>query len=185
MGPVIWDWVIGMLVRPGATFLRAREHLRFGYWWIVLMVFVVETGLAIYTSPMKAELLGALGNTLFTQGLFMLTVFYLQALFLMASARVFEWQITWQESLKYAGLAWAILLVEDIANIYPLLKHQEWLALGVSGFFLLWFCFSFAAGIRRLTGLAAWKAAVFAVMAAWPWPIGILIWNATTLRPGV
>lgn len=183
---MIWEWVIGMLVRPGATFLRAREHLRFGYWWIVLCVYVLETFLAIYSSAQKGELLADLGNTLFTQGVFMLLIFYLQALFLMAAARVFEWQVPWREALKYAGLAWSILLVEDMVNTYPVLMHKDILSLAVSGFFLVWFCISFTAGVRKLTGLTSWKAAVLALMAAWPWPIGILIWNASSiLRPGM
>lgn len=36
------SWVNGILFRPAATFEWSRDHVRFGYWWIVLSVMTLN-----------------------------------------------------------------------------------------------------------------------------------------------
>lgn len=163
------EWVAGVLFRPGATFERARQHLRFGYWWILLSVLTLETVMALY-SPMRPGQPDVTPEDLiFVTAAYLLVRFDLQGLLLLGAARAFQWQISWSESLKYIGLGWAVLLAEDIATFYPALKGYDSIILWASVPFFAWYVMSLAAGLKRVTTLPLWKVLVIVTVASVPW----------------
>jgi hypothetical protein len=171
MDCVIWDWVFGILTRPGDTFHRAEEEMRFGYWWILLSVFTLETVMMVFGAPadLRSESLDLIPMDL----LWLLILFDLQVLFAMAAARAFRWQLTWRAGVKFIGLVWAVLLAEDLVTFYPSLANMEHLVRWLSIPFVLWYLVVTAAGARRLSGISTGKAILFALMAAGPWRLGL------------
>jgi hypothetical protein len=167
---VFLEWVAGVLFRPAATFERARQNLRFGYYWILLSVFTLEIVGEIYSPPIgPSEPPVAATDVALWVALILMIRFDLQALLLLGAARAFGWRISWAEALKYIGLAWSVLLVEDIATFYLALKgyYTPLMWLGIP--FFLWYLISLSAGVRRLSALPWWEAALLTLLASVPW----------------
>lgn len=175
------EWIAGMLLRPGATFLRAREELRFGYWWIVLSVMVLDTVATIFSSPDRAELIANLDLTIMTCVGFLLIAFDLQALFVMGAGRLVGWPVSWADALKYTGLLWAFLFLDEIITFYPALKNYEAYSTAGSALVLVWYAVSVTIGIRRLTGVSVWRGLLFTFVSAWPWPLAFMILHIVAL----
>ncbi|MDB4896300.1 MAG: hypothetical protein JWN15_2562 [Firmicutes bacterium] len=163
------EWVAGVLFRPGATFERARKELRFGYWWIVLSVMMLEAVMQVY-SPVRAGQADATpADLIFVTAAYLLLRFDIQGLLLMGVARAFQWQLSWSESLKYIGLGWAVLMAEDIATFYPALKGYDNIILWASIPFFAWYLISLTAGLKRITAWPLWKVLLIATLATVPW----------------
>lgn len=171
------EWVIGVLFRPAATFERAKEHLRFGYWWILLSVFTLEIVTELYRPLLANEPAVSPGDLIFFLLVVLMLLFDLQGLLLWGAARAFEWRLRWGDALKYVGLSWSVLLVEDIVTFYPALTGQSLLVLLLGLPFALWHLIILAIGIRQVTGLTRAKAWLMAIMATLPWRI-LLFWLA-------
>lgn len=180
MGPVFFEWILGVAFRPGATFDRAREHLRFGYWWIFLTVVLLESVVGTYG-------VNGYGIDLWLDGaLFMalqsLILFDIQALMLMGAARfIANWQLSWIEAHKITGLVWSIIVIEDIATFYTGLKGLHQINLWAGVFFSLWYVVVMFIGLRRVSGQSAAKALLMTLLAGFVWRGGILaiIWSRT------
>lgn len=168
------EWVLGVLFRPAATFQRAQQHLRFGYWWILLSVFTIEAVAGIYGPKPDGRDVDS-GLLLLALAIELLILFDIQALFLMAAGRAFAWRVSWPDSLKIVGLLWSFDLVASIATFLPALKGQYHFILWAMFPFWLWSLIALAAGVKRLTGLPAWKAILLAAMASVPYQ-AIIVW---------
>lgn len=176
------DWVLGVLFRPAATFEYARQNLRFGYWWILLSVLTIETVTAIYSPPLPGGPSLSVEDTVFTMFIWLLLLFAVQALLLMVAARVFGWQLPWMEALKYTGLLWSIVLVEDLFAFYPALTGNHRVTAMIALPFIAWYVWALAMGIKRLTGLSTPRALVTSAMATLPFRLGLLwlYWSDVT-----
>lgn len=169
---MFFEWVFGVAFRPGATFDRSRESLRFGYWWIFLTVVTLESVIATFS-------VNGYGVDLWVDGaLFMalqsLILFDIQALMLMGAARLTAgWPLSWIESHKLTGLLWSIILLEDLATFYPALKGQDLVSLWAGGFFSLWYAVVMFIGIRRVSGLSAARSLLMTLLAGVTWRGGI------------
>jgi len=162
------NWVLGVMFRPGATFLKARKHLRGDYWWIFLSVATLETVILIFSSPNRDEYMRLWDSVATFQLLFLLTLLSIQALSLLAAARMFRWEMAWAEAMRYVGLSWSILLVEDIATFLPAIAGKEELGIRLSVLFVVWSILALGAGVRRITRMAWWQALLLATMALAP-----------------
>lgn len=175
---MVWDWILSVALRPGATFEYARQHLRFGYWWIVLTVMTMEMVMLIYAPiPGGSTTSAGTGDLIFVYGVWFLLLFDLQALLLLGAARLFRWQLSWADALKYMGLSWAVLFFEDAVGFYPMIKgmHMETLWLTIP--FILWYFVVLTVGVRRVSGLSPVRALAVALLAAGPWRIGLFVVN--------
>ncbi len=169
------EWVFGTLFHPAATFERARTQLRFGYWWILLCEFTLETVIALY-SPVGREKFAHHMDLLVLLMLFQLFLLLdIQALFLMGAARLFGWKLTWTESLKYIGLAWSVELLESVVLFYPAVKGYDPVVFWTNVGFLVWHYLILMLGVRRLSGFPVWRAALLTAIATVPWQ-GYVIW---------
>ena len=163
------EWVAGVLFRPGATYERAREHLRFGYWWILLSVLTLESVVQIYSPARPAQSEISPEDLIFWTAAYLLIRFDIQGLLLMGAARTLQWRISWAEALKYVGLSWAVLLAEDIVTYYPALKGYDSVILWAGIPFFAWYVIALTAGLKRTTSLPLWKVLVIAGTASLPW----------------
>ena len=183
MGPVFFEWIFGVAFRPGATFERAREHLRFGYWWIFLTVVTLESVVGTYG-------VHGYGTDLWVDGalfmmLQMLILFDIQALMLMGAARLTaNWQLSWIDAHKFTGLLWSIMVIEDTATFYHGLHGMEQVTLWAGAFFSLWYVVVMFIGLRRFAGLTPIKALLMTLLAGVVWRGGILaiIWSQAVSR---
>lgn len=175
------QWVFGMLFRPGDTYLRAREQLRFGYWWIVLSVFTLESIFEVYRVNPPLPLGISASEAVLNVIIVLLIYFDLQAVCLLGSARVFGWQITWAEAVKYAGLGWSFFLIQDLAffsfNVRGDFDFLIWAGLPFS----LWYLIALTAGIRRLANLTTLRALMVATVAFVPLEAALFWWNLSSL----
>lgn len=166
----VYDWILGVMIRPAATFEKARDHLRFGYLWILMAVITVDA-VAFRYGPVPSGTPTLNGTdaavNAITIGLFL---FQIQGALFFGTARLFRWAITWPEACKYVGLSWGIILLEDLASFYPSLKGLDDVMLWWVGIpFLIWHLLSFTAGVKRITGLSSGKALLFTSLATLPW----------------
>lgn len=170
------DWILGVLLRPGQTFLHARDQMRGAYWWILLSVFTVESVLVLY-SPAVSRMLPrpSADLLLFNLLTLQLAIFWTQAICLLGVGFFFGWRITFGEAMKYTGLTWALYLLEDLVTFYPYLKEQYTLLFWVSIAFALWRMAALAAGVRQLSGFPAGRAILTALLATLPWQVPLLI----------
>lgn len=170
------DWILGVVLRPGETFLRARDQVGGWYWWILLSVFTVEAVITLYSpavsrmvpSPSPEDLLLSLATI-------QLALFWLQAICLLGVAFFLGWRITLGEAMRYTGLTWALYLVEDLATFYPYLKEQYTLLFWLSVPFALWRMGALAAGVRELAGFSAGRAILTVLLATLPWQVPLLV----------
>lgn len=172
--------MLGVLFRPAATFDWARQNLRFGYWWILICVFTLDIVTEIY-SPALVGQPAISGSAIALMVILYLTLLFdLQAALFLGVSRAFRWRISWPEALKYVGLAWSLLLIEDIFTFFPALKGWNMTALWISVPFLLWYLVAFTIGVKRLSGFSGWKAFLLVALATLPWQVGLfwLNWNA-------
>jgi len=170
------DWILGVVLRPGQTFLRARDQMRAAYWGILLSVFTVEAVIILY-SPSFTRMIPrpTTGELLLSLAAIQLAIFWTQAVCLLGVGFIFGWHITLGEAMKYAGLTWALYLVEDLATLYPYLKEQYMLLFWASIPFALWRMAALAAGVRQLSGFPAGRAILIALLATLPWQVPLLI----------
>lgn len=169
------EWVAGVLFRPSATFEHARQHLRFGYWWIILSVFTLETVASLYMPA--TEPVTAVPTDVFVMfmAFYTLFIFDIHALLLRGAAWALGWKLLWSDALKYTGLSWSVILLEDIVTFYPMLKGQVAIVLWAGLPFMLWHLISLTSGVKRLTGYAVWRAALVAAVATIPWR-AVIFW---------
>jgi hypothetical protein len=170
---LIWDWVIGVLTRPGDTFDRAQQEIRFGYWWILLSVFTLETVMMVFLLP--PDLNVATADVVVVHIAYLLILFDVQAAFVWAAARAFAWQVPWGAAVKFTGLLWAVLLLEDMVTFYFTLAEKPLLSLWISTPFVVWYLLAAFVGLRRLSGMATGKALLLTLMAAAPWRLGLYL----------
>ncbi|MDF2628114.1 MAG: hypothetical protein K0R39_1945 [Symbiobacteriaceae bacterium] len=176
MGPVFFDWIMGVAFRPGATFERAREQLRFGYWWIILTVITLEAVIGIYGPAGYGVDLWA--DVALFVALQDMILYDIQALMLMGAARlVAGWQLSWFEAHKFSGLLWSIIVLEDIATFYPALVGLDQISLWTGAFFSLWYVFVMFVGLRRTADLSAARSLLITLLAGLVWRGGIFIWT--------
>ncbi len=163
------DWVLGALFRPSATYTYARNHLRFGYWWILLSVFTLEIVMAVY-HPQNIEADGS-SVALINMALLMVT-FDLYGVMLWGAARAFQWELPWVEAVKIVGLSWSVRLLEDVLIFYPALKEMHTTVLGIGLAITLIHLISLTLGIRAAYKLSAPRAFLVAAIAAVPLRLG-------------
>jgi len=173
MGPVFFDWIMGVALRPGTTFERSRAELRFGYWWIVLTIISLESVVGIYRP------VGGLGTENWPDAAFFifmcdLVLFDVQALFLLGAGRLLRWQLTWADATKLSGLVWSIIFLEDLFTFYPALKGLEQLEIWISAAFSLWCVIVMLIGIRKVSGLTLGKSLLVTLLAGLTWRGGVL-----------
>lgn len=170
---MFFEWIFGVAFRPGATFERAREQLRFGYWWIILTVITLEAVVGTYGR-------GGFGTDLWLDGAIFVTMydlilFDIQALMLMGAARLTTgWQLSWIEAHKFSGLLWSIILIEDLVTFYPALTGMDQISFWAGTFFSLWYVVAMWIGLRRGAGLSAGRALLMTLLAGVTWRGGIL-----------
>lgn len=176
----VLEWVTGVLFRPGETFHRAQHELRFGYWWIVLCVFTLEAVAAIYSPYSSPDPWLDTRTILLFVATFLIILFDIQALLLLGAARIFGWQLSWPDALKYIGLVWSLALAEDIVTFYPALTGHRMLVLWVGLPFFLWYLTALSAGIRRITGFSWARAWAISLSASilWRGALLYLTWRA-------
>lgn len=183
MGPVFFDWIMGVALRPGTTFERSREHLRFGYWWIVLAIISLEAVVGIYR-PAVGLGTDNWPDIAFLVFMYDLVLFDLQALFLLGAGRALRWQLTWADATKLSGLVWSIIFLEDLFTFYPALKGLKQVEVWISAAFGLWYVIVMAIGIRKVSSLSPWKSLLVTLMAGVTWRGAILAMTFYTLtRP--
>jgi hypothetical protein len=170
---MIIEWIVGALFRPSATFARARHELHFDYWWILLSVLTLNILVALYRPlPPGQESVPTLFLILYVSTV-LLVLLDLQALLLLGVGRLFRWQLTWAETLRYVGLAWSIHLLENMIT-FPLALQGESVALLWIGIpFLVWYVVILTAGVRQLSGLSLSQSLLITVMATLPWQVGL------------
>lgn len=148
--------------------------MRFGYWWILLAVFTLEIVVAIFApvpaaqAPLDTHVLVLFSLT------FLMVVFDIQALLLWISGRSLGWAVTWQDSLKYTGITWSVLLVEDIVTFYWAVKGQNTVVLVLGFPFFIWYVAALAIGVRAVSGCTGGRAFAIALLASVPWRAGLL-----------
>lgn len=173
MGPVFFDWIMGVVLRPGTTFERSREHLRFGYWWIVLAIISLESVVGIFRP------VGGLGtenwpDAAFFIAMYDLVLFDFQALLLLGAGRLLHWPVTWPDATKLCGLVWSIIFLEDLFTFYPALKGLEQLEVWISALFSIWYVIVMLIGVRKLSGLSTGKSLLVTLLAGVTWRGGVL-----------
>lgn len=175
------QWVFGILLRPGDTYVRARDQLRFGYWWILLSVFTLESIFEVYrVSPPLP--LGVTPSMAVMNVIIVLMIYYdLQALCLLGAGRVFGWRISWPEALKYAALGWSFFLLQDLVffsyNVQGNFAFLIWAGLPFS----LWYLLALTAGVKRLANLSTGRAFLLATLAVVPLEALLFWWNYSSL----
>lgn len=177
---MVLEWVFGVLFRPAATFERARQEMRFGYWWILVSVLTIQVVMDLYSPSLPGVDRLSMGDAIWYEAIMLMIIFDLQALFFVAAARAFHWKLPWAEASKFIGLMWSVLLIEDFATFYPSLRGNYPLVLWIELPFFALYLLSFSAGVRRLTGLATWRSMLMVLMAATPVRAGLfwLEWTA-------
>ncbi|HYF93187.1 MAG TPA: hypothetical protein VD969_13235 [Symbiobacteriaceae bacterium] len=165
---MFFDWIMGVALRPRVTFERSREHLRFGYWWIVLTVMSLDAVMGIFHPESVFGREAWVDATLFVV-MFDLFIFDLQALMLLGAGRVLGWSLTWPQAVKFCGLLWSINVLEDLFVFYPSLKAIAQIELWTMGFFSIWYVIVMAIGVRRISGLSGWKTLVVTLLAGATW----------------
>jgi hypothetical protein len=167
-------WVRGVLFRPADAFQRARTQLRFGYWWIILSAFTLETVIAAFTSPEFHDQLdlAILGSVLYYS-----IIIHVQTVLLLVAARTFQWPLTFGEALKYVGLGWSVQFIEDVILFYPMLAGWDRLTLWLDLPFFVWYVIVMSAGLGRVSGLSRGKALLLTLMATLPWWGGLFALN--------
>lgn len=170
----VLDWILGALFKPSSTFLRATTEMRLSYWWILISIFTLEVVAAIY-SPVDA---GVGRMEPFVVGLYTITfimvLFDVQGLFMMGSARLFGWPLPWIDALKYTGLSWSVLFLEDVITFYFMLKGNHLVILVVGILMYAWLAITLSAGIKAVSGLTWMKSSAVAILASAPWRGGVL-----------
>jgi hypothetical protein len=181
MGPVFFDWVMGVLFRPSGTFERSRTQLRFGYWWIVLCVMTLDCVLTIF-HPRVGTGIDNWSITVWSVILQDLVLFDVQALLLLGAGRLLGWKASWPEVVKLTGLLWSFLLLGDLVSFYPSLKDLTTVELSLTAFFGAWYVIAAAIGIRKVAGLSVWRSFLLALTACGVWQGGLfaLSWYALT-----
>lgn len=162
------DWVLGVIFRPGTTFLKARKHLRGDFWWIFLSVATLETVIGIFASPDRDEFIRMWDSVATFQVMFLLMLLSIQALSLLAAARMFRWELPWSDAVKYVGLTWSVLLVEDIVTFIPAILGKDELGIRLSAGFVVWSIVALGAGVRRIARMPFWQALLLSAMALGP-----------------
>lgn len=176
------DWVLGVLFRPAATFDWARQNLRFGYWWILLSDITLNVVMAIYM-PQAAGTPPLSGSDKASFAIMFLLVLYdVQAALLLGIGRAFRWQVSWPLALKCVGLAWSVLLLQDILLFYPSLKVMDQFVFWGMIPFLLWYLVVLTVGVKRLSGFSGRKAFLLVTLATLPWQVGIVWLQWIALR---
>ncbi|HWI53540.1 MAG TPA: hypothetical protein VNT01_15465 [Symbiobacteriaceae bacterium] len=170
---MFFDWIMGVALRPGTTFERSREQLRFGYWWIVLAVISLEAVVGIYR-PVNGLGTENWPDAAFWVLMYDLVLFDVQALFLLGAGRLLRWQLTWADATKLCGLVWSVIFLEDLFNFYPALKGLEQLEVYISAVFSLWYVIVMLIGIRKVSGLTMGKSLLVTLMAGVTWRGGVL-----------
>jgi hypothetical protein len=181
MGPVFFDWVMGVVFRPSSTFERSRTQLRFGYWWIVLCVMTLDCVLSIF-HPRVGTGVDAWSITVWSVILQDLVLFDIQGLLLLGVGRLQGWKATWPEVVKLTGLLWSFLLLSDLAVFYPGLKDMTTVELALTALFGAWYVIAAIIGIRKVAGLPFWRALLTGLVACGLWQGGTfaLFWYALT-----
>lgn len=179
------DWILGVLFRPGETFERARTEMTFSYWWILLSVLTLESVLIYYSPDVQQMIpLPSIDTVVVSQMIVLSTVFTTQVLFLFGVGRLFGWMLSLGEAMKYSALVWAVTLLEDLLSFYPFLKDQKVLVFYIAVLFTLWRLVAQAAGLRRVTNMSLWRAALLVVLANLPWQGWVLYYNFTAFYQG-
>ncbi|HWH70877.1 MAG TPA: hypothetical protein VNT26_15925 [Candidatus Sulfotelmatobacter sp.] len=166
--------MIGVALRPGTTFVRSREQLRFGYWWIVLTVMMLETVITVF-HPKFGVGAEAWVDAAFFMAMQDLILFDIQALMLLGSGRLLRWQVTWPDATKFSGLLWSIILLEDLVTFYPAMKGYDLIEFSISAVFAVWYVAVMAIGVRRYSGLNSGKSLLLALLAGLTWR-GAIFW---------
>lgn len=161
----ILDWVLGAVFRPAATYEYARDHLRFGYWWIVLSVFTLEIVIGLY-SPANRDFDS--GRVLLYGITMLMLLFDLYGLLLFGAGKAFGWHLTWPEALKLIGLTWSVRFLEDVVIFYPTLRELHSVVLWASVPFTLWHLLSLTVGVRSAYRLPTWKALLIGLITILP-----------------
>ncbi|HYG56598.1 MAG TPA: YIP1 family protein [Symbiobacteriaceae bacterium] len=168
MGSLFTDWVLGTIFRPGATFVKARRHLQAEVLWIFLCVLTLETVIAIFQSPDRGDLIPLWSVVALRLANFLAMILFMQTISFFGAARIFGWAVPLAESLKYVGLSWSILLLEDVVTFIPVILGHEALGIRLSLAFVAWSVGAMATGLRRVTRMASWQAILLAAMALAP-----------------
>lgn len=169
------QWILGALFRPGETYTKAKEQMRFGYWWVIIAVLTLECVMAVYDPATRKDPLAdtyTITLVMISEGLFW---YYLSSGLLYGAARLFGWQPSWLEALKYTGLAWAAIFTEDIVTFYWSLRDNYRVLMWLSLPFILWYLITLAIGVRKVSGLSVLKSALVATGATLPWRL-LLFW---------
>lgn len=177
---MFFDWIMGVALRPGDTYEKSRQHLRFGYWWIVLTAMTLESVMAIFRAK------NGLGtedwaNSALTVSMMLLIMFDVQALMLLGAGRLLQWPVTWAEATKFCGLLWSILVLEDLFTFYPALKGFDYVEVWISAAFSLWYVGVMAIGVLRVSGLNAWRSLLVTALAGVTWRATIWALNYYSL----
>jgi hypothetical protein len=171
---VIYEWILGVLLRPGTTFHKAQSELRFDYWWIVLCAMTLDGVVIWQSAEFRSNPSLGFGNLLITVLMISVILLDVQAVLLFGVGRLFHWAITWADALKYIGLSWAIILFESVATFYPSIKGLFATSFWVTLPFRLLYVLVLTAGVRRVSGLPLSRSLLVAAAAALP--LFLLLW---------
>lgn len=176
------DWILGVILRPGETFVRARTEMKLSYWWILISVFTIESVLLV-NDPRLHGLLPtpSSGAIVFNWATFLLLLFMVQSLSLLAAGRLMGWAITLAEARIYTGLIWVLVLVEDLVVFYPYLMQWDKALFWIQLPFIAWRIAAQTVGVMRVTGSSPRRALTIVLIATLPWqlPLLYLSWAGT------
>lgn len=170
------DWILGLLFRPGQTFVKAHREMRGAYWWILLSVYTVESVMLLFSSSVRSMIPSPpVDLILYNLLIFFLLIFSAQTICLLGAGRFLGWPIGLREAMKFTGLTWSLFLLEDLVTFYPYLKGQENLLFWLAIPFLLWRMAVQTIGVRQISGLPAVRSALIVLLATLPWQVPLLI----------
>jgi len=173
---MVIDWILGALFRPGDTFDKARNQLRFGYLWILLCAYTIDV-VVTYHSPVQMGDPAPWDFVAMYVLLWYLILFDLQTLLLWGAARLFRWALPWREAAKFVGLSFSVLVVENIVLFYPMLKDMRVLFFWGDIIFVVWLFAIMMTGLKRITGLGLWHSLALTTVAVLPLQLAMIALN--------